>query len=41
MYQYRTINICDCIYMYLGLSGYNCKFEKAYFFLRRAYEENA
>lgn len=32
MYQYLTINICDCLCMYLGLSGY--KFEKSIFPLK-------
>lgn len=32
MYQYLTINICDCLYIYLGLSGY--KFEKSIFPLK-------
>lgn len=32
MYQYLTINICDCLCMNLGLSGY--KFEKSIFPLK-------
>lgn len=39
MYQYLTINICDCLCMYLGLSGY--KFEKSIFPLKDNKKKNA